>query len=166
TKLLDRAQWPNVELRVLPFDAGLHVGMAGAFSLLSFPDQLLPDAAHQEYAVGGHIVDDQSVVSQLDTLFGKLRSQALGTDESLAMIRGACRPTLLETKRGISMDDRAPAVWRKSSRSSDQGVCVEVADLDGHRAVRDSKNPGGAMLEFTTAQWSAFTAGVRFGEFD
>jgi hypothetical protein len=86
TKLLDRAQWPNIELRVLPFDAGLHVGMAGAFSLLSFPAQLLPDAAHQEYAVGGHIVDDQSVVSQLDTLFDKLRSQALGTDESLAMI--------------------------------------------------------------------------------
>ena len=86
TKLLDRAQWPNIELRVLPFDAGLHVGMAGAFSLLSFPDQLLPDAAHQEYAVGGHIVDDQTVVSQLDRLFDKLRSQALGSDESLAVI--------------------------------------------------------------------------------
>ncbi|MGH3900865.1 MAG: DUF397 domain-containing protein [Pseudonocardiaceae bacterium] len=64
------------------------------------------------------------------------------------------------------MDDRAPVVWRKSSRSSDQGVCVEVADLDGYRAVRDSKNPAGPVLSFTTAAWSAFTAGMRSGEFD
>lgn len=85
-KLHDRAQWPNIELRVLPFSAGLHVGMAGAFTLLSFPDRLLPDAAHQEYAVGGHIVDDESVVSQLDRLFSKLRSQALPPEESLAVL--------------------------------------------------------------------------------
>jgi transcriptional regulator with XRE-family HTH domain len=84
--LRDRAQWPNVELRVLPFELGLHVGMAGPFSLLSFPDELLADVAYQEYAVGGHVIDDASVVSQLDTLFGELRSQALGRNESLAMI--------------------------------------------------------------------------------
>ncbi|MGH3830085.1 MAG: DUF397 domain-containing protein [Pseudonocardiaceae bacterium] len=59
-------------------------------------------------------------------------------------------------------------MWRKSSYSSDQGgVCLEVCDLnDGHRAVRDSKNPDGAVLTFTTTAWSAFTAGVRAGTFD
>lgn len=84
--LTDRARWPNIELRVIPFCAGLHAGAAGAFSLLSFPDRLLPDAAHQEYAVGGHIVDDESVVSELARLFDKLRCQALGATESLAVI--------------------------------------------------------------------------------
>jgi hypothetical protein len=42
-QLVDRAAWPNIELRVLPFDLGLHVGVSGPFSLLSFPDQLLAD---------------------------------------------------------------------------------------------------------------------------
>jgi hypothetical protein len=41
-----------------------------------------------------------------------------------------------------------------------------VADLAGHRVVRDSKNPAGPVLSFTAAQWSAFTTGVRDGEFD
>ncbi|MGH3851648.1 MAG: DUF397 domain-containing protein [Pseudonocardiaceae bacterium] len=57
-------------------------------------------------------------------------------------------------------------VWRKSRYSSLQGNCLEVADLDGgHRAVRDSKDPSGAALMFTAAEWSAFTAGVKSGEF-
>jgi transcriptional regulator with XRE-family HTH domain len=85
-QLVDRAQWPNIELRVLPFDLGLHDGMSGPFSLLSFPNRLLADAAYQEYAVGGHVIDDESVVSQLDTLFSKLRGQALAANESLALI--------------------------------------------------------------------------------
>ncbi|MGH3874941.1 MAG: helix-turn-helix domain-containing protein [Pseudonocardiaceae bacterium] len=84
-QLLDRATWPNVELRVLPFDLGLHVG-TGPFTLLAFPDHLLPDAAYQEYAVGGHIIDDPAVVARLATLFDELRGQALDADESLAMI--------------------------------------------------------------------------------
>lgn len=86
SRLIEVAQWPNVELIVLPFDLGLHVGMAGPFSLLSFPDHMLPDAGYQEYVVGGHVIDDQLVVSELATLFDELRRQALGPNESLTMI--------------------------------------------------------------------------------
>jgi hypothetical protein len=58
-------------------------------------------------------------------------------------------------------------VWRKSTRSNEQGACVEVADLpNGGRAVRDSKDPSGGYLMFTASEWSAFAAGVRDGEFD
>lgn len=58
--------------------------------------------------------------------------------------------------------------WHKSSYSNGSGgACVEVADLpDGGRAVRDSKNRSGPALIFTAAEWAAFTAGVRGGEFD
>ncbi|MBL7498293.1 DUF397 domain-containing protein [Frankia sp. CNm7] len=59
-------------------------------------------------------------------------------------------------------------VWRKSTYSAGNGgECVEVATLpDGGRAVRDSKDPDGPVLHFTTAEWIAFLAGVRNGEFD
>ena len=57
-------------------------------------------------------------------------------------------------------------MWTKSSRSVDEGNCVEVAALDRDRAVRDSKDPTGPALRFTTAAWSAFTTGIRTGQFD
>ncbi|MGH3828729.1 MAG: DUF397 domain-containing protein [Pseudonocardiaceae bacterium] len=56
--------------------------------------------------------------------------------------------------------------WRTSSYSSPDGNCVEMAELDAHRAVRDSKNPTGPALTFTAAQWSAFTTGVKSGKFN
>ena len=67
----------------------------------------------------------------------------------------------------MSTTDLTSATWRKRRRSNAQINCVEVADVDGGaRAVRDSKNPTGPALMFTAAEWSAFTAGVRAGEFD
>jgi hypothetical protein len=45
------------------------------------------------------------------------------------------------------------------------GNCVEVAELgNGHRAVRDSKDPAGPVLTFTAAAWAAFTTGIRSGD--
>lgn len=56
--------------------------------------------------------------------------------------------------------------WQKSSRCV-TGECVEVSFTGtGDVLVRDSKNPEGPMLYFTTEEWSAFVAGVHNGEFD
>ncbi len=63
------------------------------------------------------------------------------------------------------MRDLSDVKWRKSSRSGAGNNCVEVTDLGGGRAVRDSKDAAGPALVFGAAQWAAFTAGVRAGEF-
>ena len=64
--------------------------------------------------------------------------------------------------------DLADAQWRKSSFSGGNGnSCVEVAFLsEGDVAVRDTKNRTLPAHRYTAAEWEAFVAGVRAGEFD
>jgi len=55
------------------------------------------------------------------------------------------------------------AAWRKSSHSNgDGGHCVEVADgFADVMPVRDSKVPGGPVLVFPAAGWSAFVMAIK-----
>ncbi len=64
------------------------------------------------------------------------------------------------------MSDFTGAVWRKSSRSNDQGLCVEVADnLIGVVGVRDSKDLAGPVLAVSPAGWAAFVAATKANAF-
>ena len=60
------------------------------------------------------------------------------------------------------------ATWTKSTFSNGNGGnnCVEVALLNTCVAVRDSKNPAGPPLTFSKAEWTAFLAGAKDGQFD
>jgi hypothetical protein len=65
--------------------------------------------------------------------------------------------------------DLTGARWRKSSFSGDDGNngCVEVAFLPGGAvAIRDTKDRALRPHVHTAAEWAAFVAGVRAGEFD
>ncbi|MFA1546675.1 DUF397 domain-containing protein [Actinomadura chokoriensis] len=47
--------------------------------------------------------------------------------------------------------DLTNATWRKASRSGENGGnCVELADVAGAVAVRDSKDPNGPILLLTS----------------
>jgi len=59
-----------------------------------------------------------------------------------------------------------PLIWRKSSRIQASGQCVEIAQLRGGCAVRDSKNPTGAILTFTHREWTPFLHAVETGTYD
>jgi hypothetical protein len=69
--------------------------------------------------------------------------------------------------RNLTATDLFGAVWKKSSRSGNNGgQCVEVAgNLLGVVAVRDGKNPTGSALIFAPGEWKAFLSGVKSGKF-
>jgi hypothetical protein len=68
------------------------------------------------------------------------------------------------------VEDLDYIAWRKSSFSgSNGGACVEVGQSgdDGVILVRDTKDHGqGPIHRYSAAEWRAFIAGARNGEFD
>lgn len=56
--------------------------------------------------------------------------------------------------------------WRKASRSAGNGACVEVAPATGYVAIRDSKNPDGAVLASAPSVWRSFLADAKNGDYD
>ena len=67
----------------------------------------------------------------------------------------------------MTAGERAALAWHKSSHSGGEDACVQTAVLPDLRvAVRDSKHPDGTVLLYTPAEWRAFIAGAKAGEFD
>ncbi|CAM3631106.1 hypothetical protein GCM10009799_48870 [Nocardiopsis rhodophaea] len=54
-----------------------------------------------------------------------------------------------------------PPTFRTSSYSTSQNNCVAVADLLTGAAIRDSKHPELGHLAIGTAEWVAFTRCIR-----
>jgi len=82
-RVVELAQRPNITVHVLPYAAGLHPSMSGSFTVLTFDIGVAEPVGYQEYAVGGHVVEDHTAVQWLIELWELLRRQALGADESL-----------------------------------------------------------------------------------
>ena len=54
--------------------------------------------------------------------------------------------------------------WRRSSRCAD-AACVEVAAASDRILLRGSEEPR-VVVSLTPAEWTAFLAGVKAGDFD
>ncbi|WP_433869518.1 DUF397 domain-containing protein [Saccharopolyspora sp. CA-218241] len=59
-------------------------------------------------------------------------------------------------------DDR----WRTSSRSGNNGACVEVAVTATAVAVRDTKDRAAGYFTTTGPQWSAFLGAIKTGRYE
>jgi transcriptional regulator with XRE-family HTH domain len=85
-----------VTVRVIPFKAGAHPGLSGAFTLLEFegdlPDLVYLDPGRADRAV---IATDSTQVSEFASNFEALLSLALPERESIAFIRSAAEEMLL-----------------------------------------------------------------------
>jgi hypothetical protein len=68
----------------------------------------------------------------------------------------------------LPADEILHATWHKSSRSTYNGSCVEVAHFNNDRVgVRDTKDRGvGSVLCFSQREWSDFLTRAKAGEFD
>ena len=65
------------------------------------------------------------------------------------------------------MNRLSGAVWRKSTRSGDNGGnCVEVALTQDVVGVRDSKDRTGPVLTVSPAVWRGFLADIKVGRYD
>lgn len=59
----------------------------------------------------------------------------------------------------MTLDESANGAWRKSSRSGQGGSnCVEVQCLGRFVAIRDSKDPSGAVLRTSGTAWREFVS--------
>ena len=56
--------------------------------------------------------------------------------------------------------------WRKARRSMGNGNCVEVRPVRDAIAVRDSQDPDGLVLAYSSETWRTFTQVARLGRFD
>ena len=74
------------------------------------------------------------------------------------------------TVQTLTAEELAGIRWRVSTRSdSNGGQCVEAgpfSDGSGRVAVRHSLHPEGSVIVYTRAEWVAFLAGAKDGEFD
>ena len=104
------------------------------------------------------------------TLPGKLRGIApwLARERSHTMQL----PTVLRKpyyrSHGVTVADVTQASWEKSWYSNLNGSCVEIGRVVPDRiGVRDTKDSGsGPILFFTDAEWGAFVAAIKSGQFD
>jgi transcriptional regulator with XRE-family HTH domain len=78
---------PSVTLQVLPASVGAHAAITSPVTVLSFEHIGEPDIAYIEHTLGSLRLEKESDVSRARLVFDRLRSAALGPDESSALIR-------------------------------------------------------------------------------
>jgi transcriptional regulator with XRE-family HTH domain len=85
--ILDLADLPNITLGVLPYSAGAHLGMAGAFKIFKFPHYMDPEVVYIEQLNSERLIEDERYAYEYSLAFNDVRSKALDQDRSITFIR-------------------------------------------------------------------------------
>lgn len=86
-QLAGRAGLPHVTLQVIPYDAGGHPGMAGAFAILRFGEPPSGDVVYIESQAGNLFLESDADISRFTAIFETLRAQAMSPEDSVSFIR-------------------------------------------------------------------------------
>ncbi|QKV97569.1 helix-turn-helix domain-containing protein [Streptomyces sp. NA02950] len=85
-RLEQATELANVAIQVLPFAAGEHPGMSGAFNIISFTEPGAMDVVYSETAFGQLWIEGGDEAAQRDKLFARIASAALTESESRSFI--------------------------------------------------------------------------------
>jgi hypothetical protein len=81
------AQRPNITVRVIPFEAGAHMGFDCAFRLMEFgPGADIPDTVFVEHQMGHYFWDKDEHLRRFREMIDHLSTLALSPERSVEMI--------------------------------------------------------------------------------
>jgi transcriptional regulator with XRE-family HTH domain len=96
--LVDAIEKYGIDLRIIPFDAGAHLGISNGFTVLEIPKPEIfpagipnPGFVYLELSSGSSYLDDPGDVEQHLTTFSRQRNVALSVDDSVNMLRAAVK---------------------------------------------------------------------------
>jgi transcriptional regulator with XRE-family HTH domain len=85
-RLIDATKLANVVLQVLPFAGGVHPGMVGAFSILRFADQELPDVVYVEHLTNALYLDRRDDVNRYLRVMDRISMSAAPPDKTVDIL--------------------------------------------------------------------------------
>jgi transcriptional regulator with XRE-family HTH domain len=84
-RLAEYASDPSLDIRVIPFSAGAHPGVDGAFELIRFPGSD-PDVVYAETSVGGLYAEKHEDTDRIRQAFDRLAIASLSSHATLEMV--------------------------------------------------------------------------------
>jgi transcriptional regulator with XRE-family HTH domain len=87
--LIEVAELGNVRLQVIPFRSGGHAAAGGAFSILRFPQQEVPDVVYIEHLTSGLYLDRREDVDHYAAAMGRLVIEAEPPNRTPDLLRRA-----------------------------------------------------------------------------
>ena len=85
-RLIEVTSLPSVSLQLLPFSAGAHAAMVGAFSILRFAERDLPDVVYLEYANNALYLDKPEDVEEYAHIMSSIGVQAASPEQTAEML--------------------------------------------------------------------------------